>query len=359
MDKLNVLEQAEQLKEQSQYRKALTLFKKAYLSFSREDSPAEVLQCLLSMGDVCRMTGSFDAAVNHYNGAIALAKKLMHKTTAADARVGLGLSLRAQGNWQEALKCISESRKVYEKINDLEGVAFTVWAEAGTFRISGQIRQAIATFKKALAMFKTLKQPSGTGYCLCGLGGTSRVAGLFDDSLRYYSAANSLFTSIRDSFGMAYSYCGTGNALRMKGDFGNALKFLGKATRIYIRIGDTVSYAYTLWSLGATYLMTGKYKKSREHFNSAMRLFRKTKDPRGVIYCRIGFAEADFLEGRPANAKKKLTLAATEAAGHCFAVEECHAKTVLSFVNEGMSDNKCYNNLRIKIRFQGLPFNIP
>lgn len=342
---------------------------------------------MLSLGDTYRMTGDFGLAAKNYSQAIDLARKHRMTTWLADARVGLGLSLRALGRWNEALKLIRESARTYSRADDLEGVAFSLWAEAGALRIQGKIAESIKTFKKSFAIFQSLKDEQGIGYCLCGLGGTHRVAGFIKDSLRYYHEANSLFSRIKDRFGIAYSYCGIGNAYRMMKDYKRSLVNFSKAVDLYQKIGDKVSYAYTLWSLGTTHKMAGNFQKARDNFMKAMLLFRRTKDPRGIIYCSLGLGEIDFLSGGKAMAVKRLRMAFQDAVRNSFAIEKCHAATLLSYMNvgnlpmgpyghpyqggikrgtkegpdrfTGMIDNRCYNRLGLKLKFQGLPFNIP
>ncbi|MEW6675269.1 MAG: tetratricopeptide repeat protein [Nitrospirota bacterium] len=322
------------------------------------NSIVERAEELKEKGDICRMQGDFDAAVKNYSGAIKLAKKIRDTIRATDAKVGLGLSLRAQGKWKRAIRLIREAKMVYPKKGDSEGIAFTLWAEAGALRIKGDIAGAIKVFKESYKIFRSIKHDSGVGYSLCGLGGTSRVAGGFKDSLKYYTAANKLFSTVKDAFGIAYSYCGIGNAYRMIGDYKNAITNFAKAVRLYKKIGDKVSYSYTIWSLGTTYKMIGDYKRARDYFIRAMLLFKKTEDLRGIIYCRLGLGELNFLEGRKTHAKRQLKAALYDSTKNSFAVEKCHAKTILSYM-DGKIDNGCYNKLGLKLRFQGLPFNIP
>jgi hypothetical protein len=120
----------------------------------------------------------------------------------------------------------------------------------------------------------------------------------------------------------------------------------------------------------------GNFKKARDNFIKAMLLFKKTRDPRGIIYCRLGLGELDFLEGREAIAMRKLNGALFESIKNSFAIERCHASTILSYMNKnnpptppfnkggqgGLSekiDDRCYNTLGLRLEFQGLPFNIP
>ena len=143
----------------------------------------------------------------------------------------------------------------------------------------------------------------------------------------------------------------------------NAFSYFSKATALYNKIGDKVSYAYTLWGLGTAYKMTGVHNKARDYFTEALRFFRKTKDPRGIIYCELGFSEISLLEGRKAAAKKYSSAALLGSKKNGFALEKCHAETLVSFLNgppsSGNKKSTCYDRLGLKLGFQALPLNIP
>ena len=380
-----ILHHAEKLKEKSSFPQALRLFKTALRGYTKICDHNGIIQCMLSLGDTYRMVGNFDLAAKSYMDTIEYAKNIEASIQAADAKVGLGLSLRAQGKWKDAIKLIHESKRTYQKKRDSQGIAFTLWAEAGALRVKGDITGAIKIFKESYKVFKSLEDSQGVGYCLCGLGGTSRVAGRLKDSLNYYTSANKLFSSLRDTFGTAYSYCGIGNAYRMLEDYKSAFTHFAKAIRLYKRIGDKVSYSYTLWSLGSTYKMTGDFNNAEENFVKAMLLFKKTKDPRGIIYCRLGLGEIALLKAKKVIAKRHLLASLDASVKNSFAVEKCHATTLISSMNEnnppqptftkgglrgimrkarlerfsGKIDNRCYNRLGLKLGFQNLPLNIP
>ena len=56
--------------------------------------------------------------------------------------------------------------------------------------------------------------------------------------------------------------------------------------------------------------------------------------------------------------QKEIESAFTESMDHGFRVEACHSKNLLSFMNR-KRNVRCYNRLGLKLRFQGLPLNIP
>jgi hypothetical protein len=110
--------------------------------------------------------------------------------------------------------------------------------------------------------------------------------------------------------------------------------------------------------------MTGKLNNARNNFIKAMLLFKKTKDPRGIVYCRLGLGEIALLKGRKAAARRHFLASLYGSTKNSFAVEKCHARTLTACMNfgggfSGKIDDGCYNRLGLKLGFQVLPFNIP
>jgi tetratricopeptide (TPR) repeat protein len=375
----NLFSKGETLRARAQYTQALLCYKKSFSLYAQLYDTAGMLQCKMALGDICRMNGRFALASEYYLAALDFAEIMESPADTADAKTGLGLSFRAEGKWLNALELIRDSKKIYRRRRDSHGTAFSLWAEAGTLRIKGDIPLALRLFRESLKLFRTLKDNHAFGYCLCGLGGTSRIAGNFKGSLNYYEKANSLFTALKDTFGKAYSFCGMGNAFRMREDYQEAFRCFRKATGLYKKIGDQVSYAYTVWGLGTAYKMTGKYDKAYSCFADSLSLFKKTKDPRGIVYSHLGFGELALMEGKISVAKRYLSSALHRAQTYGFSVETCHAETLHSQLTNdeylkkprkkssgnarksllGKNRGTCYNQLGLKIKFRGLPFNIP
>jgi tetratricopeptide (TPR) repeat protein len=361
----DLIEKAEVLRRKSDYKGAFAIFKKAALLSRRRKDPGGLLESLMASADVCRIMGDFDNAVEFYTESLEICDGLCNDLTAADAMVGLGLSYRAVGMWQKAVRLITRARKTYSAAGDKKGLAFALWAEAGSLRVAGKIPAAINTFMEARRIFISARFDSGLAYTLAGLGGAHRVAGKTSDSLRYYLEANGMFRGLRDTFGIAYTHCGIGNAHRMNGDYGKALGHFRKAAKLYGVIGDIVSYSYTIWSLATLCKMQGDLAGARRHIAEARRNFRKTKDPRGIIYCDLADGEAAWMTGKRQAAEKLLQTAFVSAITHKFRLEECHARLLLANIAQEYRKGAaakvipCYRKIGVDFRFDTMPFNIP
>jgi tetratricopeptide (TPR) repeat protein len=341
---------AGQLVTRSKYAEALKLYRKALKKAEGEDE----ITCHMALGDTYRMTGDFISASEHYEVVVAVAPNPLK----SDALVGLGLSRRALGYWKDSIKLIDKASKYYIKSDDAEGVAFTTWAMAGALRIKGDIPAALKGFKESHKLYKKMKNEAAVGYSLCGMGGTSRIIGKPADSLKFYTQANELFAARKDVFGTAYSHCGMGNALRMQEDFEGAREHFTRASVLYRRIGDIVSFAYTLWSMGKAHMNSGSSVMAEKYFKDARSLFRKTHDPRGLVYIRMAMAELSAMHGKKHYARKLADESLAEAKEWGFDVELAHARVLVSAL-EGDIDNSAYKEIGLKLKYNGLPLNIP
>ncbi|MES0336966.1 MAG: tetratricopeptide repeat protein [Candidatus Magnetobacterium sp. LHC-1] len=336
---------------------------------------------LKSLADEQRLKGNYKAAIKYYRQAIDISTKRetaktggsrrgqqadisheaggpgKHLRQIVDAQVGLALARRALGQWKEALTALQQARQHYCDTSDRAGIAFSLWAEAGTLRVKGDIPCCIELFKQAMEQFTKLGDESGVGYSLCGLGGAHRIEGSYQTSFDYYSRANTLFSSLDDRFGTAYSFCGMGNALRMKNELKEAKDYLHRALTLYGKIGDIVSSAYTLLSLGLLYTTTGKYEMAESFFDKAQQRFKATSDARGSIYALLGRCQLGHLTNPGADNAALLDRALQYANQYDFAVERCHC-IKLGAVLKGITTD-CHEQLRIANVGEALPLDIP
>jgi len=110
--------------------------------------------------------------------------------------------------------------------------------------------------------------------------------------------------------------------------------------------------------MGTTHKMLHDHASAEKLFKEAQGLFRKTKDPRGLIYCQLGFGEISLLRGKGATAVRKFKDSLRQAKKYGFRVEACHASMLLSYAY-GKKKMVCYNSLGIIMDFNEAPFNIP
>ncbi len=359
-----LISKAETLRANAQYDQSLKLYKNAFVLSKKSSYINGLIDSTLCIADIYRIKGDFKKAIEKYDEAIEMSDALGFETTVADAMVGRSLSLKAMGLWSEAFRNIKKPFAYYKKIKDKKGMGFSLWAQGAILRVKGDITGSIAKFNEAKICFSEIRFNSGIGYSLCGLGGSCRIAGMNEQSMEYYKQANKIFGALKDKFGRAYSYCGIGNAYRMINDHDIAMDYFNKASQLYEEFGDIVSYSYTLWSMANVFKIKNDIGNTKIYLDKALKNFQKTKDMRGIAYCRLTQGELEWMGGNHAKAVKIFKSALQITDSYDFALERCHAKSLLNIAvqikKHGALITKnpisgCYK----KIGVQSYPDNIP
>lgn len=363
-----LLNEAEALRNDAQYNKALKISQKA-LALSKKNSNLNgLIDSTVFIADIYRIKGDFSRGLNKYDEAIEMCDALGLDMTAADAMVGRVLSLKAQGLWKDALKDIKKPLAYYKKINDKKGMGFSLWTQGTILRVKGYITGSIARFNAAKRLFTEIRFKSGIGYASCGLGGAFRIAGWNEKSLEHYKRANKIFLALNDKFGKAYSYCGIGNAYRMIDEYDAAMEYFKKATELYQEFGDIVSHSYTLWSIANVFKIKRDLDKGKIYLDKALKNFIKTRDMRGVAYCKLTHGEIEFMEGNHAKALKILKSALQITNSYNFALERCHAESLLNIAlhlkKHGSLEtliplSKCYKKIGVQNYLDNIPCKMP
>lgn len=360
----DLLRDAENLRSRFRFSDALKVLAKAGRLAARSGDLSGVLEARIATADLLRMVGRFSKARDSYHEALDLCDALGERVLKADVLVGMGLALRATGQWGQGLVHIRKGRRLYDREKDRRGIAFSLWAEAGALRVGGLITKALDRFEEARSLFAFARYRSGVAYSLCGLGGSSRVAGRYRESLSYYRRANALFSRLKDVFGEAYSHCGIGNALRMMGDERGALTHFRKAVVLYRQIGDIVSYSYTLWSIANVYKMRKRGDKARQYLAEAAQNFRRTGDPRGLAYCQLSIGEIEAIEGKWRSAEGRFRSALETAERCALGLERCYALMLLRICRQAQGrasgpEPACRRKVAAPLDFGSFPVLMP
>jgi hypothetical protein len=99
--------------------------------------------------------------------------------------------------------------------------------------------------------------------------------------------------------------------------------------------------------MGMSLMALRKYKEAEEMFKKSITFFKKTKDPRGLAYARIGIAKILIINGKTPQAKRLIKDVISLTKEYRLRLEQCHAEVVLSSI-EGLADKRCYDRLGIK-----------
>lgn len=254
---------------------------------------------------------------------LALAERISHDRSIADAHNNLGWLALQQGEMSEADSLFTLSLERFEHIGDPAFVSVVRsnmgWlAERKGDRVGalGQFQQALALaeeardqghvavllynigttynrmneyarardyFERSLAMERLLdSRPDKQGVCLMGIANTYRSEGDFDRAFPLYEEAGRIFTRINDPYDAALVAENTGAIFEVT-DPQRAMGYYRRALSDYQALGLAADQAYVLLALGNVQLTSGKLTDANSSLTAGAALAKRTDEPELVM----------------------------------------------------------------------------
>lgn len=324
------------------FRRAHADYARAWRLISRANDPWRLAEVSLRLGDTARQLEMFHAAMTWYDRAAKQATAAGNRRLSLDALSGHAMSLRGLGRYDAALKLFARLLRAYRDGRDREGAAYALWAMGTTERFAGRLAGANRHLAAAVQAYKKLGEGSGLAYAWCGWGGTLRMMGYAKRSGSLYAMAYRSFRRDNDRFGMAYASCGQGNARRMAGQLAAALPFMARAERGYRALKLHGPLGFVLWSRAQLLIERNRCVEAARQLTAAEASFRAARDPRGLVYVSLGWAELAKARGLPAAGLYRK--AAREARNLGLTLEETHAR-----VRSGTAQPSVYGALGVSL----------
>jgi CHAT domain-containing protein/tetratricopeptide (TPR) repeat protein len=203
-----------------------------------------------------------------------------------------------RGELQAAFLSASEARQMYRAIGDYEREAFVIMGMGLSFRLVGQFQESIDYYQQSLAIQQDIGDRPGETVSLLGLGAAYIYLGDYQPAIDYYQQALAIEAELNDpklqsdafvGLGYAYSHLGAGNYQRSEDYFEQALE-------IQRKIGDRIGEAVALAGLGLIHVYRGDYQQSIDYYHQSLTLQQDMGDysPTNIP---LGNTESDVLMG--------------------------------------------------------------
>lgn len=125
--------------------------------------------------------------------ALALANKIGFEKGIADAYYHLGISFSRRSKYDKAIEHYLKAIPVYEKLNDKDGVSWSVMLIAVVDYYLANKEKAEKGYLRSLAIFEETKNRIGQANCLINLAILYNESGEYDNSIKYSEKAYKLF----------------------------------------------------------------------------------------------------------------------------------------------------------------------
>lgn len=230
-------------------------------------------------------------ALNHLNESLYAAKQAKSLDLQAAAYKRIGSIHRRKGNYDLALQNYQFALRIYEDIEDQEGIAFIHNNIANVYSSVGNHSLALDYTLKSLNYWEEKNDRQKIGI-------TSNNLGLIYLSQKNYTQALSYFfksLEILEPLGIQPRIASTSNNLGITfkdlKDYDKSYFYYQKALTIYQELEDDYGIARVLHNLAVSYDIKKEYDKSLRHLEQALEIRKKLNTQYGIASTLIQMGE--------------------------------------------------------------------
>lgn len=262
---------------------ALPFLEEARTAYAVLDEPAGLARTLDLMGVVYELIEDYDAALRHYQQALAVAEETSDIPVVISAARNLGDVHRALGAYEEARAFYTRSFTRAEAYGDAGQQADALYGMARSYEQQVDYANALIYYQKELALREALGNQKDLTHTYNNLGDVYLGQGQYDEALAFYSKALVIREEqLGDQRLLAFSYNDVGNVYEALGDYEEALAFYLNALALRESLNDQEGLAHSYHNVGVIYDHLGQYEQALHYYNRSLEIERARNNLEGL-----------------------------------------------------------------------------
>lgn len=248
------------------------------LPMKRHDHLAK-LRLLNRLGILLRAQGNYAEALWQFQHALKAAEELGDRAGVAISSHNIGVLNLDRGEYEQALKHYEQAMQIFEKLGDHAGAANSLGQIGVLHKNRGEYEQARKSYEQALQIFQGLGNSVGIAISLHNIGVLHQVRGEYEEAKQCYEQAMRISEKLGDRAGVASSLHMIGRLHQARGEYGEALQRYKQSLQIKEELGDISGAAISRSQLGKLYTEIGQYEAALPLLLNALRAFRQLQSP--------------------------------------------------------------------------------
>jgi tetratricopeptide (TPR) repeat protein len=265
----------------------------------------ERAKILRGAGALTYFQGKIPAAQKLYEAALALYQKLDDKQGIAYTLLGVAGAEHNQGNNAESRRIYEESLALLREIGDKRGIAYLLNNLADMTFSQGDNRAARSLHEEGLALLRELGDRQGIARSLNNLGAVAFSQGDYTAARRLHEESLILLRELGDKRGIAFSLVGLALISQNQGDHSEARRLHEEGLALQRELGNKQSIAYSLLGLADVASSQCDYEEARALYQECIAVLHETGDKRGLAYSLMGLGGVEFSQEDYAAARQR------------------------------------------------------
>lgn len=244
---------------------------------------------LISLGTTLSVLSEHQAALVHFDQALAISRELNDRTIEVGALSGSAMAYNELSQYQKAQQAFVPALALMRELKDRGGEGATLNSLGILYARLGQDEKAQEAFEQALRIMLEVHKQYGEVAALVNLGFVYERLQQYDKAQRTLQQVLAVATAANDEEGQAAILSGLGRICSKLNQPAKAESYHNQALALWRKRGNQSGEAGALNNLGQVNLDMGQYQKAEKAFEQALVITREIsdKDAEGQILTNL------------------------------------------------------------------------
>ncbi|MEG5052758.1 MULTISPECIES: tetratricopeptide repeat protein [unclassified Microcoleus] len=243
---------------------------------------------LSRIGLIYSLLGEYKQAVDCFNQELLIWQALGDRHWQAVALDNIGKAYQSLGEKQKALDYFNQAKLTQQQVTLSESdraAAQRAFDEALQLSQQGtteSLRQAIQKNEEALGLWRKIGDRYQESATLNNIGNIYSSLGDKQKALDYYNQALTLWRTLGERTNEAQTLYNIGEIYGNLGERQKALDYYNQALSLYQAVKDRAEEAKTLNKVGLVYYNSGEYQKAIDYLNQGLAIYKTIENTTGI-----------------------------------------------------------------------------
>lgn len=258
---------------------SMKYYKIALNSLEKLDSTLENkgknADAILNLGDIYRVTGEWDPALQQYENAAKISREIKNEEQEAKSYIKIGEIKSERSEWDEAIKKFEKGLKISEKNNDVRGmgeayknIGYVHWRKA-------EFDKSLDYFNKTMEYGKKINDPGMIAYANLRIGTVYSEKGEKEKGIEYLQKSIDISGRHGDFHTMAAAYNNIGEIYRAEGKYDEAIWYYKKQIEMAEKTGYVRLMGFGLSNSSECYAKKMELDLAKDYCDKALKIFTK------------------------------------------------------------------------------------
>lgn len=230
---------------------------------------------ILNLGDIYRVTGEWDPALQQYENAAKISREIKNEEQEAKSYIKIGEIKSERNEWDEAIKNFEKGLKISEKNNDARGmgeayknIGYVHWRKA-------EFDKSLDYFNKIMEYGKKINDPGMIAYANLRIGTVYSEKGEKEKGIEYLQKSIDISGRHGDFHTMTAAYNNIGEIYRAEGKYDEAIWYYKKQIEMAEKTGYVRLMGFGLSNSSECYAKKMELDMAKDYCDRALKIFTK------------------------------------------------------------------------------------